>query len=262
MTPEEEEIQKRTQALQSAETALVQAEADYAEYRLQLKAFEQAYILAVQDEQWAIEKWESLIAQQLSRIQFLLAVQDGLEPCPSSPYVSFAVENMTPSSSTEDLDLDEPIISEVETSSEIKSLYRELARRYHPDLAENPEVRKQRASVMQEINTAYQQRDLDVLQQISNRPSIVDPINDSLGDQLVWIIRREAEVGLLVQAAIDKLAASKSSPLGELMSYCANRTEENRFVDVKRALNCQAQQLREEWGFHCQHECDLWQAIL
>ena len=80
MTPEEEEIQKRTQALQSAETALVQAEADYAEYRLQLKAFEQSYILAVQDEHWAIEKWESLIAQQLSRIQFLLAVQDGLEP--------------------------------------------------------------------------------------------------------------------------------------------------------------------------------------
>ena len=37
MTPEEEEI-IRTQALQSAETALVQAEADYAEYRLQLKA--------------------------------------------------------------------------------------------------------------------------------------------------------------------------------------------------------------------------------
>ena len=40
------------------------------------------------------------------------------------------------------------------------------------------------ALVMQKINTAYQQRDLDALQQISSNPSIVDPINDSL--EISW----------------------------------------------------------------------------
>lgn len=262
MTPEEEEIQKRTLALQAAETALVQAEADYAEHRIQLKAFEQAYVMAVQEEQRELAKWEGLIAQQLERVQFLLSVQDGLEACPRSPYEGFPTDEPTAQPSGEDVTPAEPFLSQEETSVEIKSLYRDLARRYHPDLAENAEIRRERAAVMQEINQAYQIGDLKTLVQISNRPAIVDPEKETLGDRLVWIIRREAEIGQRVQAANEKLAASKASPLGELMAYCAGRPSEHRFSDVKRALRHQAQQLREEWGFHCQHESDLWQVLL
>ena len=178
--------------MQAAETALVQAEADYAEHRIQLKAFEQAYG-GRSGRQRELAKWEGLIAQQLERAQFLRSVQDGIEACPRSPYARFPTDEPTAQPSGEDVTPDEPFLSQEETSVEIKSLYRDLARRYHPDLAENAETRRQRAVVMQEINQAYQIGDLKTLVQISNRPAIVDPEKETLGDRLVWIIRRETK---------------------------------------------------------------------
>ena len=262
MTPEEEEIQKRALALQEAEHALAQAETEYAEHRLLLKAFEQAYIMAVQEEQRELTRWEGLISHQLNRIHFLQAVQDGVEVCPSTPYEGMPLDETQPIQADAHLNAAEPQITQSESNPDIKSLYRELARRYHPDLAENAHVRGLRAAVMQEINTAYQQRDLDALIQISHRPAIVDPEQESVGDRLVWIIRRESEVGKRVQAAQDKLKASKSSPLGVLMAHCDARPKERQFDDVKRALKMQIQNLKTEWGFHCQQESELWQELL
>lgn len=48
--------------------------------------------------------------------------------------------------------------------SRIKKLYRQLARRYHPDLADDDEDRERRTKIMSLINTAYQEEDLDSLE--------------------------------------------------------------------------------------------------
>lgn len=261
MTPEEEEIQKREIALQEAEQALAQVETEYAEHRLQLKAFEQAYILAVQAEQAEIHRWEGLIVQQINRIHHLNSVQDGIIACPVSPY-DLGDMRVGASRMPEEEEVFEPISVNAESNPDIKSLYRELARRYHPDLAENAAVRDQRAAVMQEINTAYQQRDLDKLIQISHRPEILDPERESAGDRLVWLIRRQAEVAQGVQAAQEKYRNSQASPLGQLMAYCAERPEEKRFAEVKRRLKQQIRSLKSEWGLYCQQESQIWQELL
>ena len=49
----------------------------------------------------------------------------------------------------------------------LKSLYRQLARRYHPDLTTDPVERERRNRLMAEINAAYSRRDLIALQTLA-----------------------------------------------------------------------------------------------
>jgi hypothetical protein len=55
---------------------------------------------------------------------------------------------------------------EAAIEAEILRVYRELAKRFHPDLALNPEERRQRAETMLTINVAYRERDLVSLQKL------------------------------------------------------------------------------------------------
>jgi hypothetical protein len=50
--------------------------------------------------------------------------------------------------------------------AELVRVYRELAKRHHPDLAQNSEERRQRAETMLKINVAYRERDLVGLQKL------------------------------------------------------------------------------------------------
>jgi len=56
------------------------------------------------------------------------------------------------------------------SQDELKRLYRQLVRRYHPDLATDPEERERRNKLMADINDAYSQQDADALQALANQP--------------------------------------------------------------------------------------------
>jgi hypothetical protein len=53
---------------------------------------------------------------------------------------------------------------------ELKTLYRKLARRFHPDLTTDPAERKRRNRLMAEINAAYSERNLDALRLLAAQP--------------------------------------------------------------------------------------------
>jgi len=54
--------------------------------------------------------------------------------------------------------------------AEIKSLYRSLAKRFHPDLTTAPEEKSWRAQMMAQVNAAYAARDLEALRALAARP--------------------------------------------------------------------------------------------
>lgn len=60
-------------------------------------------------------------------------------------------------------------ISEPE-KSELKALYRELAKRFHPDLTTDPEQKKWREEMMAAVNAAYQNQDLNALLALRQQP--------------------------------------------------------------------------------------------
>lgn len=62
-----------------------------------------------------------------------------------------------------DFSIPEPVEIPKQEHKNIKSLYRQLARQYHPDLAKDEADRERRTKIMSLINTAYQDGDIESL---------------------------------------------------------------------------------------------------
>ncbi len=65
----------------------------------------------------------------------------------------------------------------------LKKLYRQLARRFHPDLAESEVDRAYYTQMMMRINAAYAAGDLEQLQQIALEPDSITHAEGALSDQ-------------------------------------------------------------------------------
>lgn len=77
-------------------------------------------------------------------------------------------------------------------SAELKRLYRQLARRFHPDFGLDEADRAQRTQIMMAINAAYALGDLDRLHEIAEQPDLLP--GTSLSDaELVQALMRELE---------------------------------------------------------------------
>ncbi len=61
----------------------------------------------------------------------------------------------------------------------LKQLYRQLVRRFHPDLAAEPDERARRNQLLAEINAAYASGDIHALQTLAAQPAAV-PVNEPL----------------------------------------------------------------------------------
>jgi hypothetical protein len=91
------------------------------------------------------------------------------------------------------------------TEKELIRLYRELAKRYHPDLATDPVERDERDAIMLQINIAFRERDLAGLQKLmleaeSVRPAVAIRLHRQ---RLAWAIR---EVTRLDRQIVDLAA--------------------------------------------------------
>ena len=64
---------------------------------------------------------------------------------------------------------------DADSEAEILRIYRELAKRFHPDLARTETERARRARLMLRINVAYSERDLLALQTIAREAEAGDP---------------------------------------------------------------------------------------
>lgn len=104
----------------------------------------------------------------------------------------------------------------------LKDLYRELARRYHPDLTTDPEEKRWRSARMAEINQAYREGNLEALRRLAEAPArpapSPPPTREARLAALQAEIRRlddliahlEAELGRLTRSHIVELMLEAS----------------------------------------------------
>jgi DnaJ-class molecular chaperone len=94
------------------------------------------------------------------------------------------------------VDLKQPALSAVAASEELKRLYREVAKRVHPDLSTDSADRVVRERLMSEANRAYEIGDLERLRQIleeyETSPETVK--GEGTGAELVRVIRKITQV--------------------------------------------------------------------
>ena len=105
-----------------------------------------------------------------------------------------------------------PVEPDIVTKAELKSLYRELAKRFHPDLAANDLEREAHGARMAEINDAYARGDLEAMRRAAALPRGSD-VRASLPPTLAELLAERDRLDALVIRLRQDIAELNRDPL-------------------------------------------------
>lgn len=126
-------------------------------------------------------------------------------------------------------------LSEDETAV-LKKMYRELARRFHPDMAIDKADREYRTQLMMAINAAYAAGDVERLRELAEEPDVAERIEyaqtdkqlaEALHKELGRVQRRLQEI----EHELDRLESHQSAKMMQQMEQ-ARENGRDYFVDL------------------------------
>lgn len=102
--------------------------------------------------------------------------------------------------------------------AEAKRIYKDLARRFHPDLAVSDDDRQQREAMMQSVNEAYRARDVPELRSLYVQAEAIDP---TFGDRpialrLAWARAELVRLNAMVDGVNEELAVLRGMEVHRL----------------------------------------------
>ena len=183
LTPEEQELARKRDEQNALETELAECELRSANLRGELRAFEQRYLHVVGLRYAELDELKAQVAERAASEN---AVSDALRKA--------ARQARTRADETKSIAGDEtPKEPEAfVTSPEMKRLYREVAKRIHPDLTSDDADRAKRQQLMMAANEAYERGDetqlTRILTQYEFSPEAVK--GEGAASELVRVIRR------------------------------------------------------------------------
>ena len=272
MTPEQQEIQRKKEEIAQLEQQLADVETQYADLCMEVSQFEVEYQKEIAPFYVQLERWNLRIYSTQMMIEKLREVRDGLRPVPDDPFqwsaecIAEVQEQWFYEQQEKALDQDleeKPKPSRSYDSKEAKKIYRQLAKKFHPDLVESENARIRRTELMAQINLAYQNKDFDKLKEFLLHPEIRDRKDESAGDILVRLIRRVAQLRSLIKEAQVRLEQEMNSELMDLYHQCheAKQHSGNSFSILKQALEEQIDRAKFEWMCQRARESKLWTEV-
>ena len=73
----------------------------------------------------------------------------------------------------------------------LRTFFRKLAKRFHPDLTSDPQEKKWRQEIMSKVNAAYAAKDLVALQELSQKPERTPEVIEKSPEQIYRELHRE-----------------------------------------------------------------------
>ena len=137
-------------------------------------------------------------------------------------------------------------------TSSLKSLYREVAKRVHPDLAVDQNDRALRQRLMAEANRAYEIGDearlRAILEEYESSPDAV--FGDGAGAELVRVIRQIAQVRRRLVEIDEETKGVAESELSELKSRVDEGSRQGRDIlnEMASAVNSRISERRDALG--------------
>ena len=207
LTPEERELQRKQAELEVLELKLAQRELDLVTFQTELGSFQAHYLSIVGRLYAELDELEAQIAEAKARQK------------PNDPKIKAKAEQARTRAeqTARSAECAPPEKSEPKPKfpERLKKLYREIAKRFHPDLAADEAERIHNQQLMAEANQAYQAGDLPELHAIlrrgQNSPEVVKGLGSAA--ELIRIIRRIARVEERLQAIKFEISELKRSSL-------------------------------------------------
>jgi hypothetical protein len=184
--PEDEELAKKKQELAQLESELADREFYLVNLNAQLGVFERRYIKVV-----------GTLYAQLDDINARIAERRAQQNARDVKAQEFAKKARTQADeSRAAVEVKQHALSAIAPSQELKNLYREVAKRVHPDLSTDPADRAVRERLMSEANRAYEMGDVvrlrQILEEYETSPETVK--GEGTGADLVRVIRKITQV--------------------------------------------------------------------
>jgi hypothetical protein len=155
LSPEEEELGKKRDELALLQSELAERELYLANLRAELSAFEGRYLREVGVLYAELDEWNARIAQLIAEEEGTVEARTAATEARTQAQESYSAAHSEAARAIE-----------FTPSPELKKLYRDVAKRVHPDLATDEADRAQRERLMAEANRAYQRGDVDALRRI------------------------------------------------------------------------------------------------
>lgn len=238
-TPEEQELSKKLSELAELETELAQRELDLATLQAELHIFEASYLRTVGVRYAELDEIEAQIAEAEAR----------LKPKDNKIQEQASKARVQAQGSAQAAGIaQEPREEKFKPSESLKKLYREIAKRIHPDLTLDEEERALREQLMAEANRAYEESDEAKLQAILNEwESSPDSVKgEGVAAELVRVIRKIAQVKerlRVIETEIDQL---KKSDLYKLKTEVEKAEDEGRDLLAEMASRVDEQIARAD----------------
>jgi hypothetical protein len=226
LKPEEEELLRKREELAAIRATLADSELELVDFRSQLAAFEGRYLREVGTLYAELDDWKARISELQTRLH------------PSADSKSQADEAREQARQT----YEEAHGSASEThdftpSPVLKRMYREAARRIHPDFAVDPVERERRTRFMADANRAYDAGDAEALQRILDeyRDSADAVEGEGIGAELIRVIRQISLANSRVSAIQQELAGLRQSEIALLKKQSEERAQESGDLLVELA---------------------------
>lgn len=203
-TPEEREYRRYMVEVESRQGRVAELQAELATLNLALSRFNAEYQTRVGTLFAELDRARLAADEYERRIEYIQSGQGDLSQVEEDIRTEFASQRQEVQDEEEETrayrddferDRHRPWLN-AEGEMSLKARYRELAKRYHPDLARTENERRRRESLMQQVNAAFSDLDEAALRAIEQAADASDPAFEarSIGEKLVWAIRDVARL--------------------------------------------------------------------
>jgi hypothetical protein len=249
LKPEEEEILRKREELAAIRATLAERELGLVDLRSQLAAFEGRYLRQVGTLYAELDEWKARIAESQARIAPSAASKAQAEEARDQARQTYD-DTHGKASNTHDFT----------PSPELRRVYREAAKRVHPDFATDAADLERRTRFMAATNHAYEAGDADALQRILDEyeDGAEAVKGEGIGAELIRIIRQislaktrvsdiERELAALHRSAIallKKQAEEKELEGSDLLAELAAAVREQIELAKKQHESLAKQEVR------------------
>jgi hypothetical protein len=217
VSPEEEELKLKRRDLAQLEQDLAENELELSTLKGELHLFERRYQVVVGAKYTELDEVKAQILELASRLyprsdEFRAGAQSARERAQSS------------ADETDEIESDGSHEDEFKPTEDLKKLFREVAKKIHPDLASNEAEKARRHELMARLNQAYDRLDEDAIHAVlldwesGNHPEK----KETLGAQLVRAVRQVAQIKKRLRRIQEEMDEIQNSGMYQLMKKMAS----------------------------------------